>query len=350
MLASQDWTQFVLDLPLVAQPGTEWAYCSSAVYLVSAILQGATGLDARSFANRYLFAPIGIRPVPPERWPSDPAGISTGGHGLQLTPLEVARFAYLYLNAGRWGDRQVVPQAWVAASLAPQIHVGRMKEYGDMDRSYGYLWSLYPKEQFYSALGRNGQHIHIFPDENMLVVFNSATRVVTDEAQFTLLKDFILPAIQSGAALPENAGGLARLQAAVKDAAWPQRPVNPLPAAGRALNGKTIRIGENPFGWQVMSLHFAEGASTAEIRFDNGVELLVGLDNLYRVQDLPGTGQVGLRGDWVRPDRFTVQQVVLGTWGEYEISLTIDGDQVILFQRNVVDGGGLVRMTGHVEQ
>jgi hypothetical protein len=98
-----------------------------------------------------------------------------------------------------------------------------------------------------------------------------------------------------------------------------------------------------------MTLHFEEGESTAEIRFDNGVELLVGLDNLHRVQVVPGTGQVGLRGDWVRPDRFTVQQVVLGTWAEYEISLTIDGDQVILFQRNVVDGGGLVRITGHIE-
>ena len=109
--------------------------------------------------------------------------------------------------------------------------------------------------------------------------------MVTDEAQFTLLKDFILPAIQSGAALPENAGALTRLEAAVEAAAWPQRPVSPLPAAGRAINGKPI----------------------------------------------------------------TVRQAVLGTWAEYEINLTIDGDQVILFQRNVVDGGGLVRIAGHVQ-
>jgi hypothetical protein len=350
MVESQDWVQFVLDLPMAAEPGAKWTYCSSAVHLVSAILQEATGLDARTYANLHLFGPIGIAEVPPERWPSDPGGVSMGGSGLQLTPTEIARFATLYLNGGRWGDRQVVPEEWVAASTTPHIEVGKMKSYGDMNRSYGYLWSLYPEQKFYSALGRNGQHIHVFPEEDLVVVFTSATSLVSDENQFALLKDYILPSIQSKTALPENRFAATRLQELIAAASLPRLPVAGLPPAGQALNGKPIRIGENPFGWETMTITFEEGVDFADIQFNNGVQLSVGLDNLYRVQDLPGSGKVGFKAAWERDDRFTVQQIVLGTWSELEISLTIDGDRVTLFQRNVVDGGDLVRIEGQIEK
>jgi hypothetical protein len=350
MVQSQDWAQFVLDLPMKAEPGTEWSYCSSAVHLVSAILQQATGMDARTFANQHLFRPIGIGEVPPERWPSDPQGISTGGNGLQLTPVEIARFAYLYLNHGRWGEVQVVPEEWVIASTEPHVHVGKMKAYGDMDRSYGYLWSLYPEQRFYSALGRNGQHIHVFPEEDMLVIFTSATSLFSDEKQFDLLKDYILPAIQGDTALDENPAGAAELEAKLAEAAEPLRPVAALPPAGERLNGKPIRIGDNPFGWKSITFHFEEGADSAEIEFDDGQKLVVGLDNLYRVQEIPGTGPVGFRGAWDREDRFTLQQIFPGTWMEFEINLTVKGNQVIIFQKNVVDGGNLVRVVGEIEE
>jgi hypothetical protein len=119
-----------------------------------------------------------------------------------------------------------------------------------------------------------------------------------------------------------------------------------LPTAGQALNGRPIQIGENPFGWETMILTFKEGEDTADIRFNNGMQLSVGLDNLYRVQDLPGSGKVGFRATWEHEDRFTVQQIILGTWNELEVSLTVEGDQVTFFQRNVVDGGDLVRIEG----
>jgi len=41
---SSDWAQYVLDLPMVAAPGTLFEYCSGATYLLSAILQRTTGM------------------------------------------------------------------------------------------------------------------------------------------------------------------------------------------------------------------------------------------------------------------------------------------------------------------
>jgi hypothetical protein len=43
MMASPDWVQFTLDLPIVAEPGTTYYYCSPGTHLLSAILTEATG-------------------------------------------------------------------------------------------------------------------------------------------------------------------------------------------------------------------------------------------------------------------------------------------------------------------
>src|SRR2546430_6598941 len=43
MRRSADWTRFMLELPMIAEPGTRWAYCSGNCHLLSAILTQTTG-------------------------------------------------------------------------------------------------------------------------------------------------------------------------------------------------------------------------------------------------------------------------------------------------------------------
>jgi CubicO group peptidase (beta-lactamase class C family) len=54
MQTSTNWVQFMLDQPIVAQPGTKFNYCTSAVQVLSAVLQKATGMSTRQFANENL--------------------------------------------------------------------------------------------------------------------------------------------------------------------------------------------------------------------------------------------------------------------------------------------------------
>jgi hypothetical protein len=78
------------------------------------------------------------------------------------------------------------------------------------------------------------------------------------------------------------------------------------------------------------------------------ISIPVGLDNLYRIVEVPGGDEMGFRGAWDRADRFTVQQVILGTWIELELNFTIDGDQVTYFQHDTVDGGNVARVVGEI--
>ncbi len=75
MRRSPDWLQFMLDLPMVADPGTHFAYCSGNPYVLSIILSKTTGTNALAFARRELFEPLGIYDV---SWPTDPNGYNHG--------------------------------------------------------------------------------------------------------------------------------------------------------------------------------------------------------------------------------------------------------------------------------
>ena len=83
MRRSADWLQFMLDLPMVAQPGTRFAYCSGNPHVLSTVLSQVTATNALEFARRELFEPLGIQDV---HWPADPNGNTHGWGDLQLHP------------------------------------------------------------------------------------------------------------------------------------------------------------------------------------------------------------------------------------------------------------------------
>lgn len=71
-----------------------------------------------NYAKGRLFKPLGIYNV--TIWPGDPQGNNNGGGDLHLTPHDMAKLGYLYLNKGTWGGKQVVPAALVSRTTQIQ--------------------------------------------------------------------------------------------------------------------------------------------------------------------------------------------------------------------------------------
>lgn len=63
MMATPDWVQFTLDLPMSDEPGEHYVYSNPGVHLISAIIQETTGLNSLDFAQEHLFGPLGISDV-----------------------------------------------------------------------------------------------------------------------------------------------------------------------------------------------------------------------------------------------------------------------------------------------
>jgi CubicO group peptidase (beta-lactamase class C family) len=201
MRQSDDWVQFMLDLPMAEAPGSRFEYCNGGSFLLAAIIQETTGMRASDFAEAHLFGPLGITDVV---WPSNRQGISIGWGEMRMQPHDMAKIGFLYLNEGRWDGEQVIPAEWVSASTHKQIDA-------TLQDGYGYQWWV-SDDGSYMAIGYAGQFIFVVPEYELVVVFTSDLSEREFYTPQNLLDKFIIPAAVSSTALPANPAGAALLE------------------------------------------------------------------------------------------------------------------------------------------
>jgi CubicO group peptidase (beta-lactamase class C family) len=317
MMQSKDWVQFMLDRPMLAEPGSKFEYCSGGMHLLSGIVSQATGSSELEFARRELFQPLGIDDVV---WPSDPQGVSDGWGDLHLRPRDMAKIGYLWLHQGRWESRQIVPAEWMQAATQGHSHPG------PENVEYGYGFWVYPQRNptEYEALGRGGQRINVTPAENRVVVFTGGEFEPGD------IGKFIGESIKSNQPLPENPAGLSRLAAAVSAAARPpEAPANPI---SKVISGRKYVVEANPRGLKSFSLTFS-GSREAVVRLestDGRVEQRpMGLDGVPRLSPGGRFGlPVALQGRWESNTSFVFDYDEVANINSYRYRLTFIHDDV----------------------
>jgi hypothetical protein len=193
MQSRRDWVKYMIDLPMVEKPGTHFEYCNGASFLLAAILQEQTEINALTFAEKNLFAPLGIYKI---EWPSNPQGITIGWGQLRMRPRDMAKFGYLYLNNGMWDDKQIISSQWIRESTRKHTIAAQIS-------GYGYQWWIIT-EDIYTAVGYGGQFIIVAPKEKIVAVFTSSLPFKAMYVPIGLLGAYILPAVKSPTALPEN--------------------------------------------------------------------------------------------------------------------------------------------------
>ncbi|MGE5224497.1 MAG: serine hydrolase domain-containing protein, partial [Omnitrophica WOR_2 bacterium] len=340
-------TQVTLNLPMISDPGQSWFYCSRAVDLLSAIVQKRVKMDTRTFANNYLFDPLGIAITPESSWDVDPQGVTLGGYGLSLTPSDIAKLGFLYLHNGKWEGKQVLPAAWVASSTSEHASIGKDAYVGGRDRSYGYLWSLFPEKGYYAAIGMGGQILVVHPTKNLVVVMNAAVEAGKESQLLDLYETFILPSIQSQTEIPENQPAYERLQQQIQRAANAKTTVEALNEVARQVSGKSYQLKDSATGWKSIRFDFSEGASTAMVTLDGEAKLEIGLDEQYRLTTLvQGVNPYGLRGRWGGNNTFIVDTLVLGTILEQEMRIQFLQNQIQITIRDRVMGGEPLVLNG----
>ena len=162
---SPDPIQYILDLPMIAEPGEVWGYNSGATILLGEIIKKATGMDLIAFASKHLFIPLGIGEL---HWNMF-KGVVVAEGGLSLTARDAARFGYLIQNNGSWKGNQIVSSDWIADATSVKKDLTGLVSM-DPIRSYGYQWWLQYNEDYFCALGRDCQAICIHPELNLVMV------------------------------------------------------------------------------------------------------------------------------------------------------------------------------------
>ncbi len=169
----------IVRFPLVSDPRTAFHYSNLSSHVLGVIVAKACGTDLKSFADEWLFSPLGVEEG---EWIKDRDGYYVGLGELRFTARDAARFGQLYLGRGAFGGPQVVPTRWVEESLhrySEGLYDDRWL--GDdsnylgpylRDVGYGYQWwsARAGEHRFDFAWGHGGQLIVLLHDLNMTIV------------------------------------------------------------------------------------------------------------------------------------------------------------------------------------
>lgn len=160
-----DMAGYAADKPLEVPPGTRVRYATGTSNILAGIVgdEVGHGEDYEAFIQAELLDPLGISPD--EVAPGfDGKGNLIGGSIFDATARAFAKLGYLHLRGGEWDGEQIVPTTWVDYVRTPTPAPAGSPEYG------GHWWVEADDPGRFRAGGLLGQHIVVWPEEDLVVV------------------------------------------------------------------------------------------------------------------------------------------------------------------------------------
>ena len=191
MELADDRYRFVLDRPMAVEPGTQWVYNGGATAVVGRLVAKGSGQTLRAYAEKMLFAPLGITDVD---WVRGRDGEYAAASGLRLRPRDLAKIGQLVLNDGRWDDARIVPADWLEQSFRTRARLERI--------NYGYQWWLGPEgpdgPRWIAGFGNGGQRLWINPGLDLVVVVTAGNYNQRDawKLPVAIITEIVLPGLR----------------------------------------------------------------------------------------------------------------------------------------------------------
>ena len=253
----EPWAKTFLAQPVPHKPGAHFLYNTSGTYMLSAIVQKATGQTVLDYLRPRLFEPLGIENP---TWEASPQGISAGGYGLSVRTEDIAKFGQLYLQKGKWEGMQIVPETWVEAATARQTSNGSNPK-SDWDQGYGYqFWRC--RHGAYRGDGAFGQYCVVLPEQDAVIAITSGVKDM--QGVLNLVWDKLLPALKSES-LPADEESRKKLDQTLKG-------LSLHPPAGSASpskeSGKTYEFPSNNLKIESIAMESEGDSATIVARID----------------------------------------------------------------------------------
>jgi CubicO group peptidase (beta-lactamase class C family) len=172
MFQHNDMARFVVDAPLIAAPGTRWAYSSATTQILARIIREAVGGPEQTltYAWRELFDPLGMRSV---TLAFDGSGTLQGANNMLASARDWARFGLLYLHDGEIGGKHILHEEWVNyttwTTLDTDYAAGFWTNRSEHPYAKRRVQLGIPRDVYYAS-GNLGQRCVIIPSQRMVVV------------------------------------------------------------------------------------------------------------------------------------------------------------------------------------
>jgi len=192
MEAAPDRYRFILERPIIGEPGVKWTYCGGATALLGRLIARGTGETLPAYCRRVLFDPLGFGP---SDWRVGHDGEPRAASGARLLPRDLVKIGQLMLAGGSWNGRSVVPTDWVTRVTTPVVPIS-------FGRHYGYHWYMgdFATAQplhWFGGVGWGGQYLFVVPARDLVVVIHCGNYQRSGQEQtavmLALMRDVVLP-------------------------------------------------------------------------------------------------------------------------------------------------------------
>lgn len=199
----EDWTQFLLDLPVRSYPfnpppaeqpyGRFFHYSSAQAAVVAEIVESAIGSPADQFLIDNFFKPLNITDY---KLDYTPAKILNTAGGSEYKSRDYLKMIQLFLQKGKWNGQQLISESYLQKATTPKASAREGVEYGY------FLWiNPFGKNKKYDAYymsGNGGNKMVAIPELHATVVItttnynNRNAHGYSDE----LMNEFIIPLLE----------------------------------------------------------------------------------------------------------------------------------------------------------
>lgn len=333
----EPWVKHFLAQPVPHKPGTHFLYNTSATYMLSAIVQKATGMTVLDYLRPRLFEPLGIEHP---TWETSPQGITTGGYGLSIRTEDIASFGQLYLRKGEWNGKQLVPAEWVEKATARQTSNGSNPD-SDWDQGYGYqFWRS--RHGAYRGDGAFGQFCVVLPEQDAVIAITSGVKDM--QGVLNVVWDKLLPAIKP-TTLATDDEAHRKLQNRLDRLSIPPQEGSASPGSAAGATGKRYTFPANEQKLEAIALEGdRKGDAVTLVAKFNGVETRIpcgqGMWKRGRMAygSLPEQ-PVAVSGAWTSDDTYTAKICFYETPFRATIRLKFSGEKLLFDSETNVSFG-----------
>jgi len=165
-----DWVDYMMNAPMVDEPGTVFKYHSSAMHMLVALAEKAGGKRMQPLMVDAFLKPMGIDKF---YFYHDPSGRLYGAGGGALRPRDLVKFGLLVLNRGRFEGQRLLRESAVDAMLQPAVE---KLPWPEPDVQYAALWYVRDynfegeRVRTYQARGAGVQNLVVIPEWDLVWV------------------------------------------------------------------------------------------------------------------------------------------------------------------------------------
>jgi CubicO group peptidase (beta-lactamase class C family) len=170
------------------QPGQYFKYANYNTILLGIILERSTNLSPYTYLQEKIWKPIQMEF--PAAWSIDSrmTGFPKMESGINARSIDFAKFGRLFLNRGKWNDKQIISEKWIQESVSPLIPPN--DQYYVVKNFYPYSMFFNDKQLYYKygwwglksdagnydflAIGMLGQFIYVSPSKGIIIVRNGS--------------------------------------------------------------------------------------------------------------------------------------------------------------------------------